>query len=177
MKLLFDFFPIVLFFTAFKLKGIYVATATAIIASVIQIGWVYYKNKKVDPMLWVSLAVVAVFGGATLLLRNETFIKWKPTVLYWVFGCCLIASELVFGKNLIRTLLEKQIELPERIWRNLNLSWAVFFIFLGGVNLFVATHYSTNTWVNFKLFGIMGLMLVFVIGQSIMLSPYLKKDK
>ncbi len=174
MKFLFDMFPVILFFAAFKLYGIYEATAVAIAASFMQIGWVWFKHRKVEPMLWVSLGVITVFGGATLLLQNETFIKWKPTVLYWLFSVSLGVASLLFKKNLIRAMMEKTIALPEPVWGKLLLSWIAFFAFMGVLNLYVAYNYSTDAWVNFKLFGGMGLMLVFMIGQALMLSKHIQ---
>jgi intracellular septation protein len=175
MKFLFDFFPILLFFAVFKTYGIYAATATAIVATFAQIGWVWVKHRKVDTMLWVSLAIITVFGGATLLLHDETFIKWKPTVLYWLFAVVLLTSAGLFKKNLIRTMMEKQFTAPDFIWRNLNLAWALFFAAMGVLNLYVAFNYSTDIWVNFKLFGSMGLMFVFVILQGLALSKYIEE--
>jgi intracellular septation protein len=172
MKFLFDLFPVILFFVAFKLADIYVATAVAIAATFGQIAWVWLRHRKVDQMLWVSLGIIVVFGGATLLLRDETFIKWKPTVLYWLFAATLMISELFFKKNLIRAMMGKQIELPEPVWSKLNLSWAVFFLVMGVLNLYVAYSFSTDIWVDFKLFGGTGLMLVFILGQAVMLSKY-----
>ncbi len=175
MKFLFDLFPVILFFAVFKLYGIYEATAVAIVATVAQIGWVYFKHRKVEPMLWVSLAVIVVFGGATIYLQNETFIKWKPTVLYWLFGGALAIAALGFKKNLIRAMMEKQVTLPDPVWGRLLLSWIAFFGAMGLLNLYVAYNYSTDTWVNFKLFGGMGLMLVFVFGQAIMLAKHIQE--
>lgn len=177
MKFLFDFFPIILFFAAFKLYGIYTATAVAIAATFGQIGWVWLRHRKVDTMLWVSLAIITLFGGATLFLHDETFIKWKPTVLYWLFAIVLAVSAGLFRKNLIRTMMEKQFSAPDFVWRNLNLSWMVFFLLMGMLNLYVAFNYSTDTWVNFKLFGSMGLMFAFVILQGLMLSKYIEEEK
>ncbi len=174
MKFLFDMFPVILFFVVFKLYGIYEATAVAIAASFAQIGWVWFRHRKVEPMLWVSLGVITVFGGATLLLQNETFIKWKPTVLYWLFAAALGVAALGFKKNLIRAMMEKTLTLPEAVWGKLLLSWIAFFAVMGVLNLFVAFNYSTDTWVNFKLFGGMGLMLVFVVGQAVMLGKYVQ---
>jgi intracellular septation protein len=175
MKLLIDLFPVVLFFVAFKIKGIFFATVVAIIASIVQIGWMFFKNKKVEPMMWLSFGIIIIFGGATLLLHNETFIKWKPTILYWIFAVALIAGQLFFGKNAIKALLEKQMTLPEKIWKQMNLSWGGFFLTLGCVNLFVAYNYSTDIWVNFKLFGIFGLILVFSIVQGLIING-IKQD-
>ena len=177
MKFLFDMFPVILFFVAFKFWGIYPATAVAIGATLLQIGWLIFKKRKIESMLWVSLGVIVVFGGATLLLQNETFIKWKPTVLYWLFAAALGIGALVFKKNLIRAMMEKQVTLPEPVWVKLLLSWIAFFIVMGVLNLYVAFNYSTDTWVNFKLFGGMGLMLLFVIGQALMLAKHMQEKK
>jgi intracellular septation protein len=177
MKFLFDMFPVILFFVAFKFWGIYPATAVAIGATLLQIGWLMVKKRKIEPMLWVSLGVIVVFGGATLLLQNETFIKWKPTVLYWLFAAALGIGALVFKKNLIRAMMEKQVTLPEPVWVKLLLSWIAFFIVMGVLNLYVAFNYSTDAWVNFKLFGGMGLMLLFVIGQAFMLAKHMQEKK
>lgn len=174
MKFLFDIFPVLLFFAAFKLYDIYVATAVAIAATCVQIGWVWLRHRKVDNMLWMSLGVIVVFGGATLLLRDETFIKWKPTVLYWLFGAALAVSALVFKKNLIRAIMEKQLSLPEVAWNRLQASWIAFFVVMGALNLFVAYNFSTDAWVNFKLFGGIGLMLAFVLLQALMLGKYVE---
>jgi len=175
MKFLFDMFPVILFFAVFKLYGIYPATAVAMAATVAQIGWVYFRHRKVEPMLWVSLAVITVFGGATIYLQNETFIKWKPTVLYWLFGGALAIAAVLFKKNLIRAMMEKQMVLPEPLWGRLLFSWIAFFVVMGLLNLYVAFNYSTDTWVNFKLFGGMGLMLIFVLGQALMLAKHIQE--
>jgi intracellular septation protein len=177
MKFLFDIFPVILFFAAFKFYGIYVATTVAIVATVLQIGWVWFRQRKVDNMQWISLGLIVVFGGATLLLRDETFIKWKPTVLYWLFSTVLLVSELVFRKNLIRTMMASQVSAPNPVWKKLLAGWIGFFAVMGVLNLYVAYNFSTDTWVNFKLFGGIGLMLVFVIGQAILLAPHMKENK
>lgn len=174
MKFLFDLFPVVLFFVAFKLADIYVATAVAIGATFVQVGWLKLRGKRVDAMLWASLGIIAVFGGATLLLQDETFIKWKPTVLYWLLGSVLAGAALVFRRNLIRSLLSEQVHLPDAVWSRLNWSWIGFFAFMGALNLYVAYNYSTDLWVNFKLFGGMGLMLVFVVVQAAFLAKYVE---
>jgi len=174
MKFLFDIFPVLLFFAAYKAADIYIATAVAIAATFAQIGWVWMRHRKVETMLWVSLIIIVVFGGATLLLRDETFIKWKPTVLYWLFGAALLIAEFGFGKNLIRAMMGAQIELPEPVWSKLNWSWVGFFVVMGVLNLYVAYNYSTDTWVDFKLFGGTGLMLVFVLIQAFTLAKYVE---
>ena len=175
MKFLFDLFPVILFFIAFKLADIYVATATAIAATFVQVGWLKFRRRPVDPMLWASLAIIVVFGGATLALRDETFIKWKPTVLYWLFGAVLAGAELFFRRNLIRAMLAAQVRLHDPVWSKLNWSWAAFFAFMGAANLYVAFNFPTDLWVNFKLFGGTGLMLMFVIGQALFLARYVEE--
>ncbi len=175
MKFLFDIFPVILFFAAFKFYGIYAATAVAIAATFVQIGWVWLRHRKVETMQWVSLGVIVVFGGATLLLQNETFIKWKPTVLYWLFASALAGSSLLFGKNLIRTMMEKQVTLPDFVWTRLQVSWIIFFTAMGVLNLYVAFNYSTDTWVSFKLFGGIGLMLLFVVLQGMMMAKHVQE--
>lgn len=177
MKFLFDLFPVILFFAAFKLFDIYVATAVAIAATFLQIGWLKWKRRKVDTMMWVTLIIIVVFGGATLALHDETFIKWKPTVLYWLFGAVLGAAELLFRKNLIRAMLGEQVRLPDAAWTRLNWSWAGFFVFMGAANLYVAFNFSTDTWVNFKLFGGMGLMLLFVVLQAAFLARHIEEKQ
>jgi len=173
MKLLIDFFPIILFFVAFKVWGIYTATAVAIVATVLQIGYLRLRHGKVEPMQWVSLGVIVIFGGATLLAHSDTFIKWKPTVLYWLMGSALLIGQLVFRKN----LMGAQMTLPDAAWRTMNWSWATFFAVMGVVNIWVAYTFDTDTWVNFKLFGGIGLMFVFVILQALYLSRYMKDEE
>jgi len=200
MKFLFDLFPVILFFAAFKIAEgnpdaaaalaqsvgyladgkqlpVLIATAVAILATFGQIAWLRLRGRRVDTMLWVSFAIIVVFGGATLWLHDETFIKWKPTVLYWLFGVSLIGAQLLFGRNLIRAMLGEQVVLPDAAWRKLNWSWVGFFAFMGVANLYVAFNYSTDTWVNFKLFGGMGLMLVFVVLQALFLARYVQEKE
>ncbi|HEX6735408.1 MAG TPA: septation protein A [Azonexus sp.] len=202
MKLLFDLFPVILFFIAFKysekqpelaaewvgaLLGsatvnpqqapILLATVVVIVATIAQIAWVHFRHGKVDKMLWISLALVVVFGGMTLVFQNEAFIKWKPTILYWVFAGSMAFAALVMKKNAIRSMLGEQMTLPEAVWSRLNLAWIGFFLAMGVLNLLVAFNFSTDTWVNFKLFGGMGLMLLFVLAQGMLLSKYLEEDK
>lgn len=174
MKFLFDLFPVILFFAAFKLADIYVATGVAIAATIGQIAWLKLRKRKVDAMMWVTLAIIVVFGGATLFLHDESFIKWKPTVLYWLFAVVLGGAALT-GRNLIRKLMGAQMELPAGVWSRLNWSWTGFFAVMGFVNLYVARSFPTETWVNFKLFGSMGLMLVFVVGQAVYLARHVQE--
>lgn len=174
MKMLFDVFPVILFFVAFKVYDIYVATAVAIGATFAQIGWVWFRHRKVDNMLWVTLVVITVFGGATLLFRDDTFIKWKPTVLYWLFAGVLAVAAVVFRKNLVRSMMQKQVTLPDGVWTRLLVSWIGFFAVMGVLNIYVAYNYSLDTWVNFKMFGGIGLMLVFVLLQALMLAKHVQ---
>ena len=176
MKFLFDFFPVILFFVAYKVADIYWATGVAIAATLLQIGYVIARGRKVTGMQWASLAIIGVFGGATLMLRDETFIKWKPTVLYWLAGVVFLGG-LAFRQNLVKAVMsEGGLELPEAIWTKLCVAWGVFFIFKGTLNLWVAHTFSTEAWVNFKLFGGMGLMLAFVLAQAMWLSKYLPEE-
>lgn len=201
MKFLFDLFPVILFFVAYQITGlqkeeaalfasawlgsgiaasqapILIATAVAIVATFAQIGWLLMRGRKVDTMLWMSLVLIVVFGGATLVFHDATFIKWKPTILYWLFSASLLLSAVAFNKNLIRTLMEAQIRLPDEIWSRLNAAWIGFFTLMGFLNLYVAFEFPEATWVKFKLFGGMGLMLLFVIAQSMVLGKYIEEDK
>ena len=174
MKFLFDLFPVILFFVAFKLKGIYVATAAAIAATFVQVGWLWLRGKRIDGMLWASLAIIVVFGGATLLLHDDAFIRWKPTVLYWLFALVLVVSERFFGRNLIRAMMRAQLKLPPPAWAKLNWSWAGFFAAMGALNLYVAFHFTRDQWVNFKLFGVTGLMLLFILAQALLLARHIE---
>lgn len=204
MKFLFDIFPVILFFVAFKwadghvqaaqnllgalLGGlaasgpgqaqapVLLATVVTIAATFAQIGYLLARRRKVDAMLWVSLAIVTVFGGATLYFHSEVFIKWKPTILYWCFGVSLLVSQLVFRKNLVRKAMGEQIALPDPVWHKLALAWGAFFMVMGVLNLFVAFTFPLPVWVNFKLFGGIGLMFVFIIAQSFYLSKYVEED-
>jgi intracellular septation protein len=177
MKFLFDLFPVILFFAAYKFADIYVATGVAIAATVAQVGWVHFRHGKVDKMLWISFGLIVVFGGMTLFLHDPTFIKWKPTVLYWLFATVLLGSALLFKKNLIRGMLEEQVTLPEALWTRLNLAWVAFFVTMGILNLYVASNYSEADWVNFKLFGGMGLMFAFIIAQGLLLAKYVEEKE
>lgn len=171
MKFLFDLFPVFLFFVAINIWDIFVATAVAIVASFVQVGWLATRRKKIDPMLWASLGIIVIFGGLTLYLRDKTFILWKPTVLYWLFASVL-AGATILRKNLIKALLSEHMQLPEPVWGRLNWAWVGFFGFLGVANLYVAFNYSEKIWAAFKLFGGMGLMLLFIVAQSVFLAKY-----
>jgi intracellular septation protein len=176
MKFLFDLFPVALFFVAIQVWDIFVATAVAIAASFVQVGWLLFRKKKIDPMLWASLGIIVVFGSLTLYLRDKTFILWKPTVLYWLFGIVLAGAALL-RRNLIRTMLSDQMRLPEAVWTRLNWSWVGFFAFMGVLNLYVAFNYSEKIWATFKLFGGLGLMVAFVVAQSLFLAKYVEEKQ
>ena len=204
MKLLFDLFPVILFFAVFKIAGanpeaaqafgnqhlamfvsggevslaqapILLSTAVAILATFAQIGSLLARRKPVDNMLWVSLVIIVLFGGATIYFHDEQFIKLKPTVLYWCFAVVLLGSALVLKKNLMKSMMGQQLTLPDLVWSRLNLAWGSFFAAMGALNLYIAFSFPLNFWVNFKLFGFLGLMIVFVILQSIYLSRYMKE--
>jgi intracellular septation protein len=176
MQLLVDYFPLLLFFIAFKWQGIFVATAVAMVASVLQIAWLYAKHRRVAPVHWLSLAIIVVFGGATLLLHDETFIKWKPTVLYALFGTILGVGRLGFGRNLIAYVMQG-ITLPEAVWTKVTWSWVAFFAAMAVANWYVAFNFATDTWVNFKVWGGIGLFLTFALAQGVYLSRHLADDK
>ena len=176
MKFLFDLFPVILFFVAFKFADIFWATGVAIAATVLQVGYVLARGRKVSNMQWMGLVIIGLFGGATLLLRDETFIKWKPTVLYWLAGAVFLGA-LAFGRNLVKAVMSEGVELPEPVWFKLCIAWAAFFIFKGTLNLWVAYTFPTDFWVNFKLFGGMGLMVLFIVAQALWLSKYLPEDE
>jgi len=176
MKLLFDLFPVLLFFLAYKLHDIYVATAVAIVASFLQVGWFWWRHRRFETMHLVTFGLIAVLGGATLWLHSEDFIKWKPTVVNWLFGAAFIGSQFIGRKPLVERMMGSAITLPATIWQRLNLSWATFFILLGAANLYVVYHFDTDTWVNFKLFGMMGLTLAFMVAQAFYLARHVKTE-
>lgn len=175
MKFLFDLFPVILFFIAFKFSGIYVATAFAIGATLLQIGWLWIRRQKIDAMLWISFITIVVFGGATLWLHDESFIKWKPTILYFVFAAALIIAQFL-GKQPLRALLGKQIKIDDLSWKHLTIAWAIFFIFLGVLNIVVAFNFSTEKWVTYKLFGNTAITFVFVVAQTFWLAKKAQRE-
>lgn len=205
MKLLADFLPIILFFAAFKVAGgdkdaaatfasehfgflvsggsvgpgeapVLLATVAVIVATLAQVLVLKLRGRKVDTMLWVSLVLVVVLGGLTIWFHSETFIKWKPTLLYWVMGGAFLLGPLLLRRNLLRLLLGEQLHLPDPVWQRLNWAWVAFFAAMGALNLWVAYTFSTDTWVNFKLFGGIGLMLVFTLAQGLYLSRFLPEE-
>ena len=177
MKLLFDFFPIALFFLAYKLYDIYTATMVLMAASLIQTVAFCIKHRKIDFTYSTTLAIILILGTATLYFRNELFIKWKPTAIYWAFAILFIGTQIIGTKPLLQRLMGSKITLPKNIWKHLNLSWAVFFTCMGGINLYVAYEFSTSTWVNFKLFGTLGATMLFGILQSLYMAKYIKTSQ
>jgi intracellular septation protein len=206
MKLLFDFLPILLFFGTFKYTEshkewaaafatehlgfmvaggnvgiteapVMLATVVVVIASLAQVAWLKARGKKVDMMLWISLALVVVLGGLTVWLHSETFIKWKPTGLYWAMGLSFLISQTLLGKNLLKLMIGQQLSLPEAVWHRLGLAWVAFFTLMGILNLWVAFNFSTATWVNFKLFGGIGLMLLFTLAQGLYINRHLPDNR
>jgi intracellular septation protein len=201
MKLIFDFLPIILFFGTFKFAEgrkegaaqfasdhlgfmvnggvvgtgeapVLLATMVVILATLAQVAFLLARGKKIDMMLWVSLGLVTVLGGATIWFHNETFIKWKPSVLYWVMGLAFWISQVLFRRNLLQVLIGAELQLPATVWQRLNFAWIAFFAFMGLANIYVAYSFSTDAWVNFKLFGGIGLMLVFTVAQGVYISRH-----
>lgn len=175
MKLLFDFFPILLFFIAFKIFGIYYATGVAMAASLLQVFGYWLKHRRFETMHIITLIVVLLLGSATLFFHNALFIKWKPTAIYWAFALAFLGSQFIGNKPLIQRMMEEKLSLENSIWIRLNLSWVIFFAVMGVVNLIVAYNWSTNAWVNFKLFGTVGLTILFVIVQAIYMARHTKE--
>ncbi len=206
MKLLLDFLPIILFFGTFKIADIHpdaaakfatdhlgfavsggvvgpaeaavlLATVVVIVATLVQITLLLAMRRKVDTMLWVTFVLVAVLGGATVWFHNPTFIKWKPSVLYWAMSVIFWTSQTFFNKNVLRSLVGEQLELPTPVWQRLNLAWVAFFALMGIANLYVAYNYSTSTWASFKVFGLSGLMIIFMFAQGLYISRFLDDDR
>jgi len=209
MKFLFDLFPVILFFIAYRLGAsnqdaahalalqymggliaggnitpeqspIILATAVGIVATVLQIGYLLVRGRKVDGMLWLSLAVIVVMGGATIYFHDENFIKWKPTILYWVFAVVLLVAQVGFRKNLMRKGMEAQIKLPEAVWDRVGYAWIGFMAAMGALNLimaFVVFKNNTSAWVSFKMFGATGLFFAFVVIQTLMLSKHMQEPE
>ena len=169
-KFLFDLFPIILFFIAFKIYDIFIATAVAILATLLQIIYVYFKDKKVEKVLLFNGVMITFLGGLTILLQDKMFIMWKPSILYWCFALILLFSNLLLKKNLVQLALGKQIELKNKFWNVINWYTSIFFVLLGFVNLYVAYNFSENAWVNFKLFGITGLLFIYMIFLGLYIS-------
>jgi len=207
MKLLFDFFPIILFFVSFyqakflidntfigslinperpeHINATIIATGVAIVASFIQVGYNWFKTHKIERMHLFSLALITVLGTITIIIGNPAFIQWKPTVLNWVFAGAFLLSIFIGEKNLVERMMGSQLDLPDYVWTRLNLSWVAFFLISGAANLYVAFYYDIDaqpdvrmeTWVDFKLFGLMGLTIVFVILQAIYLARFIQEEE
>ncbi|NDU85360.1 MAG: septation protein A [Ferrovum sp.] len=185
MKFIFDLFPVGLFFLAYQWGGIYWATGSAILASVLQIGILLALRKPVDATAWIGFGVITIFGGLTLWshqhhilgIEPTVFIRWKPTALYWIFSLILLLGPPLFKRNPMRALLSKQMHLPESLWARLNLAWGVFFFAMGLLNLYVAFSYPEAVWVKFKVFGLMALMILFVVAQGVFLARHLEEPK
>jgi intracellular septation protein len=206
MKLLLDFLPLILFFATFRyadghadwatafatehfgglvaggvvapaIAPVLLATVVIIIVTLIQVTVLKLRGRKIDLMLWVSLTLVVVLGGLTIWFQNEHFIKWKPSGLYWTLALVLWCSQALFGKNMLKRLIGDQVDLPETVWRRLNLAWVIFFGLMGLLNLWVAYQFETSTWVNFKVFGATGLLLVFVIASGLYMGKYMPDEE
>lgn len=182
MKFLFDFFPILLFFITFKLTGggdpetaIIYATEVMIIATFVQVSISWFRYRKIEKMHLITLGLVVVFGGATILLEDEIYIKWKPTVVNWLFALAFLVTHFINHKTLVERMMGSAITLPRLVWKQLNMAWILFFIVMGFINLYVIYNFDTDTWVNFKLFGLMGLTFVFVIAQAFFLAKYIEQ--
>lgn len=175
MPLLFDFFPILFFFIAYKFFGVYVATAVAMISSLLQVALQGLINRRLDKTPLITLVILMVLGGATLFFHDARFIKWKPTAIYWLFAAAFVGSHYIGNKLLIQRLMDNKIKLPAFVWKQLNISWTLFFGITGAINLWVAYHFDTNTWVNFKLFGMLGLMLLFTLCQGLYVGRYVSE--
>jgi len=173
-KFLFDLFPIILFFIAFKVYDIFIATAVAIVATLLQIIFVYLKDKKVEKVLLFNGVMITFLGGLTILLQDKMFIMWKPSVLYWCFALILLFSNVFLKKNLVQMALGKQVELKNKFWNVINWYTSIFFVLLGFINLYVAYNFSEDTWVNFKLFGITGLLFIYMIFLGLYISKVSK---
>lgn len=170
VKAFIDFIPVILFFIAYKFYDIYVATAVVIVASVLQAGYVYLTEKRIPGMLLASTGLIVLLGIATLILQDDNFIKWKPTVVNWLFAAVFIASLYIGAKPLLQRMMEGAFEhLPLTVWQRMSWVWALFFISVGIINLWVAYTFDTDTWVNFKLFGLLAITFVFIIAQSLYL--------
>ena len=205
MKFLLDFLPLLLFFGTFKFADahkdwaasfasnhlgflvsggvvgpdeapVLLATLIVIVATLVQVITLKAMRRKVDLMLWITLTLVVVLGGATVWFHNAAFIKWKPSVAFWAMALALLLSLAVSKKNLLQSMIGSEMQLPTPVWQRLNLAWVSFFTLMGLINLYVAFHYSTSTWATFKVFGVYGLMIVFTVAQVIYLSKFMKEE-
>ncbi|MCF7988360.1 MAG: septation protein A [Methylovulum sp.] len=177
MKQLFELFPIALFFIAYKFYDIYVATAVVMTATVIQVLYTWLRYRKVESMQWITLGLILVMGGATLYLQNEQFIKWKLSIIEWLFGLAFLGSQFIGKKPFIERIMSASISLPPLVWKRLNLLWGGFFLSVGFINLYVMYNFSTDDWVSFKTFGVPGLMFIFIVLQMIFLYKYIPETE
>lgn len=177
MNQIVEFFPIVLFFIAYKFYGIYVATGVVIVATLFQVLFTWFKYRKVKTMQWITLLLILVLGGATIYLQDEQFIKWKLSVVEWLFGIAFIGSQYIGEKPFIERMMGEHLELPKPIWRRLNTLWGVFFLTVGCINVYVMFNFNTDQWVMFKTFGVPGLMLVFIVLQVIYLYKHIPETE
>ncbi|MCK5121964.1 MAG: septation protein A [Methylococcales bacterium] len=177
MKQLLEFIPVILFFIAYKFYDIYVATAVVIVATVIQVSIAWFKHKKVEPMQWITLGLILVMGGATLYLQDEQFIKWKLTIIEWLFGFAFLGSQFFAKKTFVERMMGASLELPANIWKKLNIMWAIFFISVGCINIYVMQNYNTDDWVTFKTFGVPGLMMIFIVFQMLFIYKYIPEKE
>lgn len=174
MKFLFDYFPIICFFVAYKFSNIYTATAVTIGASLLQLAVYWLVHRRFETLHSLTFVFIVLLGGSTLLFHKDIFIKWKPSVIYWIFAATLLGSQFFSQKTLLERMLSDKIALKIKIWRRLNLSWAIFFTLLGFLNLYVIYHFDTNAWVNFKLFGTLGITVVFMIIQALYMARHMQ---
>lgn len=176
MKFLFDYFPIICFFIAYKFSNIYIATEVTIAASLLQLSVYWLIHRRFEALHTITFIFVVLLGGSTLLFHKDIFIKWKPSVIYWIFALTLLFSQFFSAKTVLERMLSDKISLATVIWKRLNLSWAIFFILLGFLNLYVVYHFDTNAWVNFKLFGTLGITLIFIIAQALYMTRHMQKN-
>ncbi|HLU61137.1 MAG TPA: septation protein A [Gammaproteobacteria bacterium] len=177
MALLFDFFPVLLFFLAYKWYGIFVATAVIIAATLVQVAVQWVRSRTVKPMHLVTAVLVLVFGGITLLLGDEEWIKWKVTAVNWFLAVAFLVTPLIGDRRTaIERLIGNELKLPAEVWKRLNLMWVAFFLVLGAVNLVVMYRFDTDTWVDFKVWGVIGLTLLFVLIQGAYLMRHVEQD-
>jgi intracellular septation protein len=178
MKILLDFLPVIVFFAVYKYTNdILIATAVLIPATVLQMLYSWKVQRKIETMQLVTLGLVVLLGGATLLFQDKAFIQWKPTVVNWLFALGFLGTQFIGNKTVVERLMGSSIEMEQRIWRKLNLVWVIFFVVLGIINIYVAYSFSEEAWVNFKLFGMLGLTLVFIIAQGIYISRHAKEPE
>ena len=177
MQLLLDFLPILSFFVAYKFSDVYVATGVMMGVLLLVVAFQWIRHRKIGPMLIVSAAVGLIFGGLTIWLHDQTFVQWKPTVVYWLMAGALLAGGIFTKKPTIQYLMDTALQLPDAVWRTMNTVWAIGFAVIGAINLAVMYSVDFDTWVNFKAFGLTALTLVFAVGQSFWLANKLPPEE